>query len=146
MAQRWAHIASTQQPDKQKLPAVRAIPSVGSLLARAYPSRIAKNRGADRGFLLANGRGALLDPASPLSREPFLAVGEVSGGVAHGRIVLAAPLTSSQIEAEFADRIVILERESHGVKPHVTCRAGRISAVLFELGAQVLGGVVGILR
>ena len=32
--------------------------SVGSLLALAYPDRIAKNRGAGGAFLLANGRGA----------------------------------------------------------------------------------------
>src|SRR4051812_32256556 len=48
--------------------------SVGSILALAYPDRIGKNRGGGtHTFLLANGRGAHLDPASPLAREPFLA-------------------------------------------------------------------------
>ena len=61
------------------------------LLALAYPERIAKNRGAEGSFLLANGRGANLDRASPLAREPFLAVAEISGTAAQGRIVLAAP-------------------------------------------------------
>ena len=57
--------------------------SVGSLLALAYPERIAKNRGGAAGaFVLANGRGAQVDPASPLAREPYLAVAELAGSAA----------------------------------------------------------------
>src|SRR5208282_1699353 len=81
-------------------------PSVGALLALAYPERIAKNRGSAAGaFLLANGRGANIDPASPLAREPFLAVAELAGTAAQGRILLAAPITLAEIETRFADRI-----------------------------------------
>ena len=79
--------------------------SPGVLLALAYPDRIAKTRGAGGAFLLANGRGANLDPASALSREPFLAVGEIAGTAAQGRILLAAALTLAEIEAHFGDRI-----------------------------------------
>ncbi len=79
--------------------------STGSLLALAYPDRVAKNRGAGRGFLLANGRGGMVDPASPLAREPFLAVAELTGAAAAGRIVLAAPITLAEIEARFAGKI-----------------------------------------
>jgi ATP-dependent helicase HrpB len=77
----------------------------GVLLALAYPDRIAKTRGASGAFLLANGRGANLDPASALSREPFLAVGEIAGTAAQGRILLAAALPLVDIEAHFGDRI-----------------------------------------
>jgi ATP-dependent helicase HrpB len=78
----------------------------GALLALAYPERIAKNRGGGSGsFLLANGRGAQVDPASPLAREPFLAVAELAGSAAAGRILLAAPITLAEIEAHFSDRI-----------------------------------------
>jgi ATP-dependent helicase HrpB len=80
-------------------------PSVGALLALAYPDRIANNRGAGGAFLLANGRGANIDPASTLAREPFLAVAEITGTAAQGRIVLAAPLTLGEIETQFSDRI-----------------------------------------
>ena len=83
----------------------RAICRPASLLALAYPDRIAKNRGAGGAFLLANGRGANVDPASPLAREPFLAVAEIAGTAAQGRILLAAPLTLAEIEARFAGRI-----------------------------------------
>ena len=85
--------------------------SVGSILALAYPDRIAKSRGGDSGaFLLANGRGGLVDPASALACETFLAVAELTGAAGASRILLAAPLTRAEIEARFADRIE--EREA----------------------------------
>ena len=90
---------------ERKEPSRAEMPSVGALLALAYPDRVAKNRGADGAFLLANGRGANVDPASPLAREPFLAVAEIAGTAAQGRIVLAAPLTLGEIETQFSDRI-----------------------------------------
>ena len=80
--------------------------SPGSLLALAYPDRIAKNRGGGNGsFLLANGRGGNVDPASPLAREPYLAVAELTGAAAASRVVLAAAITLGEIEAQFAGQI-----------------------------------------
>ncbi len=115
MAQRWAEIATpTRDPSPTSLhsgarergPGGGGELSVGALLALAYPERIAKNRGGAAGaFVLANGRGAVINPASPLAREPFLAVAELTGSAAQGRILLAAPITPAEIEARFADRI-----------------------------------------
>ncbi|MBX9777472.1 MAG: ATP-dependent helicase HrpB [Xanthobacteraceae bacterium] len=79
--------------------------SPGLLLALAYPDRIARSRGAGGSFLLANGRGAHVDQASALSRENFLAVGEIAGTAAQGRVLLAAAITLAEIETHFADRI-----------------------------------------
>ncbi|HVZ53395.1 MAG TPA: ATP-dependent helicase HrpB [Pseudolabrys sp.] len=80
--------------------------SIGSILALAYPDRIAKNRGGGAGaFLLANGRGGNVDPASALAREPYLTVAELTGAAAASRIVLAAPITLAEIEARFAGEI-----------------------------------------
>ena len=59
--------------------------------------------------MLANGRGAQIDAKSALAREPFLAVAELTGSAASGRILLAAPITLAEIEARFADRIVTSE-------------------------------------
>ena len=98
MAKRWAEQAGGARTEKSEL-------SAGAILALAYPDRIAKNRGAGGAFLLANGRGAQLDPASALAREPFLAVAELAGTAAQGRILLAAPIALDEIEARFADRI-----------------------------------------
>ena len=100
MAQRWAEIALGNSPSEG------SALSIGALLALAYPERIAKNRGGGSGaFLLANGRGANIDPASALAREPFLAVAELAGTAAQGRILSAAPITLAEIEARFSDRI-----------------------------------------
>ncbi|MGZ3294021.1 MAG: ATP-dependent helicase HrpB, partial [Xanthobacteraceae bacterium] len=111
VATRWASIAEdTLSPPGRPQRATSEQrdgkePSVGSLLALAYPERIAKARGAGGAFLLANGRGASIDPASALARAPFLAVAEVAGTAAQGRIVLAAELAGTEIEAQLSDRI-----------------------------------------
>jgi ATP-dependent helicase HrpB len=103
MAKRWAEIASTSIDAGLEEMAW----STGALLALAYPERIAKNRGGAAGaFVLVNGRGAHVDRTSPLAREPYLAVAELTGSAAAGRILLAAPITVGEIEARFADRIV----------------------------------------
>jgi len=102
MAKRWADTARTAGKGRT---AEKGELSTGAILALAYPDRVAKNRGADGGFLLANGRGASVDRASPLARAPFLAVAEITGSAAQGRIVLAAPLTPGEIEAQFSGRI-----------------------------------------
>jgi ATP-dependent helicase HrpB len=124
MARRWADNAGKQRGGEPK------DLSVGALLALAYPDRIARNRGTDGAFLLANGRGANVDPTSALSREPFLAVAEISGTAAQGRIVLAAPLTSGEIEAQFADRI-----ESRDELAFDSARASLRARRLRRLGA-----------
>ncbi len=101
LAARWAQAVEAKPSEEGTSRTV----SPGLLLAFAYPDRIAKNRGADGVFLLANGRAARVDPASSLARAPFLAVAEISGTAAHGRVALAAPVTLDQIESEFAGRI-----------------------------------------
>jgi ATP-dependent helicase HrpB len=107
MAERWAQTAN-HTPNRAALEGGEI--SVGALLALAYPERIAKNRGGAAGaFLLANGRGAQIDAKSALAREPFLAVAELTGSAASGRILLAAPITLAEIEARFADCIVANE-------------------------------------
>ena len=98
MVKRWTETAGGRKENGEH--------SAGSLLALAYPDRIARNRGGGSGaFLLANGRGGILDPASSLAREPFLAVAELTGVAAASRIVLAAPIALTEIEARFAAQI-----------------------------------------
>src|SRR6187549_730538 len=97
MAKRWADVAGT--------PGDTSDLSAAAILSLAYPDRIAKSRGANGAFLLANGRGANIDPASALAREPLLAVAELAGTAAQSRILLAAPITLEEIEERFADRI-----------------------------------------
>lgn len=98
MAARWAESAGSRGEGIAGL-------SPAAILALAYPDRVARNRGADGAFVLANGRGASVDAASALAREPFLVVADMTGTAARGRILLAAPITSAEIETQFADRI-----------------------------------------
>ena len=66
--------------------------------------RVARNRG-NGSFVLANGRGAAVEQTSALARAPYIAVAELTGTAAQGRILLAAPITQAEIELRFADQI-----------------------------------------
>jgi ATP-dependent helicase HrpB len=132
MAERWAEAAKVPSASSTT---GRQEASVGALLALAFPERVAKSRGGGSGaFLLANGRGASLDPVSPLAREPFLAVAELAGSAAQGRILSAAPITLAEIEAHFADHIE--DREEIGFDSPTGALRGRKTR---RLGAIVLG-------
>lgn len=125
MAKRWAALAAT--PTQGDM-------SPGVLLALAYPDRIARNRGSESGaFLLVNGRGANVDPASALARERFLAVAELAGTAGQGRIVLAAPIALAEIEMWFGEHIE--SREEVVFDPASASLRGRR---MRRLGAVVL--------
>ena len=87
--------------------------SDAGLLALAFPDRIARvrteagpaNGGQVVRFLLANGRGAVVEASSPLARSTYLAVADLTGTADAARILLAAPLAEAELEAEFADAI-----------------------------------------
>jgi ATP-dependent helicase HrpB len=78
--------------------------STGAILALAFPDRVARNRG-NGSFVLVNGRGASAEQTSVLARAAYLAVGELTGGAANSRILLAAPITQGEIERRFAAEI-----------------------------------------
>ena len=79
---------------------------LGACIALAFPDRLSKRRGADGAdWLSVGGRGFRLDPTSPLAREDWLAVAEVSGSAAGARILTAAPIDLGLVERLFADRI-----------------------------------------
>jgi ATP-dependent helicase HrpB len=100
LAQRWAQqVASTEGPAAEDIS-----PSTGIMLALAFPDRIARNRG-NGSFVLANGRGAAVEQTSALARAPYIAVAELTGTAAQGRILLAAPIAQEEIETRFADQI-----------------------------------------
>jgi ATP-dependent helicase HrpB len=109
-AQRWAsQVAATPNPSPQggggrTAQVATELPSTGMMLALAFPDRVARNRG-NGSFVLANGRGAAVDPAAALARTPYIAVAELTGTAAQGRILLAARITLEEIEARFADQI-----------------------------------------
>jgi ATP-dependent helicase HrpB len=107
-AQRWA--SQVAADDKAGVTGDDE-PSNGVMLALAFPDRVAKNRG-NGSFVLANGRGAALEPTAALSRTSYIAVAELTGTAMHGRILLAAPITQGEIEARFADQIEMTDEVS----------------------------------
>jgi ATP-dependent helicase HrpB len=100
LAQRWAsQVAATEGPASED-----TSPSTGVMLAFAFPDRLARNRG-NGSFVLANGRGAAVEQTSALARAPYIAVAELTGTAANGRILLAAPIAQADIDLRFADQI-----------------------------------------
>jgi ATP-dependent helicase HrpB len=99
LAQRWASqvAASSSTQGGGEL-------SAGVMLALAFPDRVARNRG-NGSFVLANGRGASVEQTSALARAPYIAVAELTGTAAQGRILLAAPIALADIELRFADQV-----------------------------------------
>jgi ATP-dependent helicase HrpB len=100
LAERWAKQVAANEPFDVK---DRSL-STGLMLALAFPDRVARNRG-NGSFVLANGRGASVEQTSVLAKSPYIAVAELTGTAANGRILLAAPITQLEIEQQFADHI-----------------------------------------
>lgn len=94
----WARAARSQVPYAKAAAAQRDL-GIAEHLARAYPDRIAKSRGGDGQFLLANGRGARLDAAEPLARSSYLVIADMQGSAAATRILLAVQASAEEIEA-----------------------------------------------
>ncbi|WP_445218575.1 ATP-dependent helicase HrpB [Bradyrhizobium sp. Pa8] len=99
LARRWAsQVAASEKAGPQD------DLSTGLMLAYAFPDRVARNRG-NGSFVLANGRGAAVEQTSSLARAPYIAIGEMTGTAASGRILLAAQITQDEIERHFAEHI-----------------------------------------
>ncbi len=101
LAERWAQrargLVKEGAPDD---------PPPGVLLAEAYPGNIARRRDASgEHWLTASGRGLRLDPASPLARAEWLAVGEAQGEARGARITGAIALNEAEVTAWLAHRM-----------------------------------------
>ncbi len=106
--------------------------SPAALLALAYPDRIAKARGAAGQFVLANGRGGIMEGTQALARAPYLVVGEMSGAAAATRILLAAATDEAEVTALAAERIT--ERHDVSFDPQAAALRARL--------VRRLGGIV----
>ncbi|SEO30355.1 ATP-dependent helicase HrpB [Bradyrhizobium sp. OK095] len=106
LARRWAsQVAASEKAGEQD------DLSTGLMLAYAFPDRVARNRG-NGSFVLANGRGAAVEQTSSLARAPYIAIGEMTGTAASGRILLAAQITQDEIERHFAEHIEAIDEIS----------------------------------
>jgi ATP-dependent helicase HrpB len=105
--------------------------SFGALLALAYPDRLAKARGRPGEYLMANGRGAVLEPHDRLAREPYLAIAEIAGSAASARILAAAAIGPDEIEAVIGSDIeqreeIAFDRQARALRARAVRRYGAL--------------------
>lgn len=87
-------------------PMGRGQEDVAIAIALAFPDRIARRRDASgETWASVGGRGFRLDPTSALARNDWLAVAETQGMASGARILSAAAIDLSAVEALFGDRI-----------------------------------------
>jgi ATP-dependent helicase HrpB len=136
--------------DSEKLTA-----STGALLLLAYPDRVAKARGEYGRFVLANGRGAMLDAADPLARQEFLVVADLQGKAQNARIASAAAVSEEEVRTLLASHLetateTVFDRERRAVRVRETVRLGAIRLSERQLpapkGGQADRAVIDALR
>ncbi|MCG6114966.1 MAG: ATP-dependent helicase HrpB [Mesorhizobium sp.] len=104
----------------------------GQLLIHAYPDRVARARGEHGRFVLANGRGGVIDPAHRLAASPFLVVADLQGKAANARIAAAAAVTEEEVRQALESHIVAsretaYDPERQTVRVSETVRLGAIT-------------------
>ncbi len=108
-------------------------PSAGLLLGLAYPDRLGQRREGQAGrFLLRNGQGAHADSAA-MVRADYIVAAELDGDRRESRVWLGAPITMTEISAQFGDQF-----ESESVVEWDGRSGALIAAQRERLGAIVL--------
>jgi ATP-dependent helicase HrpB len=108
--------------------------STGTLLALAYPDRIARARGETGRYLLANGRGAHFAEPQALAKAEFIVAAALDGAEREARIFLAAPVAAAELEREFSAQItdcteIVWDPQLQAVRAR---RERRLGALLLE--------------
>jgi len=106
--------------------------TAGAVLIHAWPDRVAKARGERGRFVLANGSGAMVDPADPLAGEAYLVVADLQGKAQNARITAAAAVDEDDIRAALGERIearreTAFDRERRAVRVREVTRLGAIT-------------------
>lgn len=103
-----------------------------ALLVHAFPDRIARQRGARGKFVLANGRGALIDETDRLAGADFLVIADMSGKAQAARILAAAELAGEALDEVLESRSVqseecVFDAQSGAVRARRITRLGAIT-------------------
>ncbi len=111
----------------------------GSLLALAYPDRVAKNRGNGT-FRMVSGRGAFVDETDPLSKSPYLVCCELDDRAGDAKVFLGCPIDDDEIEDLFGDRVIeepycAWDRQNDRVKSVVRRKLGEMTLAEKPLSA-----------
>lgn len=127
-AEQWRRMLGGVKPKGARAPRS----SAGRLLAYAFPDRVAQRRGDGR-YLLANGRGAVMQTDNPLSQLPYLVVCELDDAGAEARIRLAEGIAYEEMEEGLTDFL----RREESIEWDGAAKAVR-AMVRLKLGAIVL--------
>jgi ATP-dependent helicase HrpB len=104
LARNWLKLARHSRESEGS--SFRGNEVIGACIALAFPDRVSKRRDASgENWLSVGGRGFRLDPTSPLARNEWLAVAEISGTAAGARILSGAAIDEAEVIDLFADRI-----------------------------------------
>ncbi len=106
----------------------------GALLLHAFPDRIALQRGGRGRFVMANGRGAEIEATERLAGAEMLVIADLTGRAGRQRILSAAEVSRSLVEAELAeaisiDDVVDFDAASRSVRGR---RQRRLGAIVFD--------------
>ena len=109
----------------------RGLTLEGSLLALAYPDRVAKNRGNGT-FRMVSGRGAFVDETDPLAKSPYLVCCELDDRAGDAKVFLGCPIGEDEIEDLFGERITeepycAWDRQNDRVKSVVRRKLGEMT-------------------
>lgn len=108
-------------------------PSLGALVALAYPDRVARRRDGQPGrYVMRSGAGAVLAEAQLLSGSEWLAIAELDGRRTEARIYLAAQLDEAEVRRLFAgeiarEEVVRFDEAAGAVVARRTERLGEIT-------------------
>ena len=103
-AHKWVKVAEKEAGMVESFRGLKSL-NAAQCLSLAFPERIAMNGAGEGQFVMANGRGAYVDPHDPLAKASFLAIGDLGGGAARDRVLLAATLMRDDIIALWQDQI-----------------------------------------
>jgi len=103
-----------------------------ALLVHAFPDRIARQRGARGKFVLANGRGAMINETDRLAGAEFLVIADMSGKAQAARILAAAELSGEALDEVLENRTIqseecFFDQQSGAVRARRVSRLGAIT-------------------
>ncbi|WP_375428637.1 ATP-dependent helicase HrpB [uncultured Sphingomonas sp.] len=134
LAERWTHLLPLPSGERagERGCTKRGLLDLGTCIALAYPDRVARRRDAvGEHWASVGGRGFRLDPTSPLARADWLAVADTAGSAAGARILSAAMIEQTTVEALFGDNIethrtVRFDPATGAVQATRQCRLGSL--------------------
>ncbi|RNC91431.1 MAG: ATP-dependent helicase HrpB [Oricola sp.] len=108
--------------------------TAGIMLLDAFPDRVAKARSGQPGrFVMAGGRGVVVEETDPLALEEFVVAADATGAAAQTRLLAGAAISLADIEDRLEDRI------ADRVEMAFDAGSGRLSArQVRRLGAITL--------